>query len=132
MTPHPNDHCVNGDRGQRKAATEQEVLAVQAAAVAAVLATCIPAANVPPGAIVLPGMMTPEFQFDAATRTRLLPIVADINAMLGADSDPWAVASWWITPDSYLGGKAPADLVEDVGQRRALRMAARRELAPIF
>ncbi|MFD3889951.1 hypothetical protein [Streptomyces microflavus] len=47
----------------------------------------------------------PAFQFDAAGRPH--PIVLEINKLLGADSDPWGTADWWLGTHPLLG-KAPA------------------------
>ncbi|RJQ55069.1 MAG: hypothetical protein C4521_03125 [Actinobacteria bacterium] len=54
----------------------------------------------------------PAFQFDA-DRGRIRPEVARINRLLGAGSDPWGAASWWISPNAMLGGKAPKELIGD-------------------
>jgi hypothetical protein len=121
---------MSSNRREREAAAEQKVRSVRAAAEAVVLATCVRIEDRQPGALVLSNMMAPKFQFDAAGR--LLPVVAEINTMIEADSDPWAAASWWISADSYLGGRAPADLVGSDDKHRELRIAARRFLAPIY
>lgn len=52
----------------------------------------------------------PAFQFDTAA-ARVRPIVAETNRKLDAKHDPWAVASWWLTPSAWLADDAsPADL----------------------
>ena len=71
----------------------------------------------------------PAFQFDRP-RNRIWPIVAEINGLLDAQQEPWAVASFWFTHDSSLGAR-PADLVGDAHAATALQQAAMRELAPI-
>lgn len=110
-------------------ATDDDVRSVQAAAEAEVLSTCIQIEDRQRGCLVLPGMMAPQFQFDAAGR--LLPIVSEINALIEADDDAWAAASWWISIDSHLGGRRPADLVMGNEEQLAeLHAAARRYLAP--
>lgn len=60
------------------------------------------------------GPLYPAFQFEPDTpraRARVAPVVATINAFLGANVDPWGVASWWVSPNARLGGRAPMDLV---------------------
>ncbi|MFI0486632.1 hypothetical protein [Actinomadura sp. 9N215] len=42
----------------------------------------------------------PAFQFDADGRP--LPVVLRINEILGARTDPWGVASWWLDPNARL------------------------------
>lgn len=71
----------------------------------------------------------PAFQVNPA-RGEVWPIVAEINRTLGAVDNPWAAASFWFTPDSYLG-RAPADLVSEPLRAGDLRLAAQRALAPI-
>lgn len=72
----------------------------------------------------------PAFQFNEG-RKEVWPIVAEINALLGAAEHPWAVASFWFSPDAHLGGTRPADLVADPARADDIRQAARRELAPV-
>ncbi|MGW6693847.1 hypothetical protein ACWF62_08730 [Rhodococcus sp. NPDC054953] len=63
----------------------------------------------------------PAFQFDAA-RKRVLPIVAEINARLGAKDDPWGVASWWLTPTAFADDpRPPAELAAAGGHDQDLR-----------
>src|SRR5690606_23741460 len=58
----------------------------------------------------------PSFQFDESGAPR--PVVLQINAMLGADTDPWGTASWWLednarledAPSRLLGRMADEDL----------------------
>jgi hypothetical protein len=53
----------------------------------------------------------PAFQFDVTSR-ELWPVVADVNVSLHAAEDPWAVASWWVSPHGRLPeGVAPKDLL---------------------
>ncbi|WP_238586275.1 hypothetical protein [Rhodococcus rhodochrous] len=55
----------------------------------------------------------PAFQFDETTASVRDP-VATVNAMLGAATDPWGVASWWLTPSPRLpDDQSPADLAVD-------------------
>jgi hypothetical protein len=73
--------------------------------------------------------LVPAFQIDRGRR-ELWPIVVEVNRLLGAADDPWAVASWWFTPDPHLG-QPPAELVSDSARANDVRVAARRELAPV-
>jgi hypothetical protein len=75
------------------------------------------------------GYVFPVFQVHAS-RKEIWPIVAELNRLLGAVEDPWAVASWWFTRDSRLGA-APYTLVDEPGRADDLRLAAARELAPV-
>ncbi|MER7585253.1 hypothetical protein [Kitasatospora sp. NPDC097691] len=43
----------------------------------------------------------PAFQFAEAATPRL--VVLDVNALLGADRDPWGVTDWWLSGDALLG-----------------------------
>lgn len=52
----------------------------------------------------------PAFQFDEDSH-EVTPIVAYANMRLGAASDPWGVASWWITPSELFDGWSPLDLL---------------------
>ena len=68
----------------------------------------------------------PAFQFDHA-RARLRPVVAEINRRLGAASDPWGVASWWLAPSVWRDDDvSPADLVAK-GDEEAVRALAAAE-----
>ncbi len=60
----------------------------------------------------------PSFQFDFE-RQRIFPTVVDVNRLLGAADDPWGVASWWFSTDSWLKSARPADLVGDTRKYRA-------------
>lgn len=71
----------------------------------------------------------PSFQFNEG-RQEIWPVVAEVNTVLDASAEPWAVASFWFTPDAYLGAR-PADLVADPARADDIRQAARRELAPV-
>ena len=51
------------------------------------------------------GYLYPAFQFDD-----VFPEVLTVNARLGASSDPWGVASWWLSTHDALRDR-PADLV---------------------
>lgn len=75
------------------------------------------------------GYVFPLFQVHAS-RKELWPIVVELNRLLGAVDDPWAVASWWFTRDSRLGAE-PYALVGEPARADDLRLAAARELAPV-
>jgi hypothetical protein len=68
------------------------------------------------------------FQFDA-DRHEVFPEAVMINERLEAASDPWGVASWWISANDRLGAP-PADLL---GTERTTDLvdAADAELEPI-
>jgi len=71
----------------------------------------------------------PAFQFDLSKR-RLHPEVEAANRALGAERDPWGVASWWISPNQRLDGDRPMDLV-GTDRSRDLMPAASALLEPI-
>ncbi|HEY8869201.1 MAG TPA: hypothetical protein VIM30_07395 [Candidatus Limnocylindrales bacterium] len=71
----------------------------------------------------------PAFQFNEG-RKEVWPIAAEVNILLGASEQPWAVASFWFSPDAHLGAR-PADVVADPARADDIRQAARRELAPV-
>ena len=54
-------------------------------------------------------MSLPAFQFTRAGEPKQL--VLRINELLGADTDPWGVADWWLCPNVWLAG-TPADLLD--------------------
>ncbi|HVS65103.1 MAG TPA: hypothetical protein VMT85_16555 [Thermoanaerobaculia bacterium] len=56
------------------------------------------------------GYVFPAFQFDLPKR-RIRPEVEAVNQAFDAATDPWGVASWWISPNGRLGGDRPMDLV---------------------
>ena len=55
------------------------------------------------------GFVYPAFQFDPERRDAF-PEVRAVNQRLSAASDPWGVASWWISRHARLGAR-PVDLV---------------------
>ncbi|WP_328876693.1 hypothetical protein OHT76_34325 [Streptomyces sp. NBC_00287] len=69
----------------------------------------------------------PLFQFEAGT----LPwrIVPEVNSVLGAETDPWGAADWWLSRTTWWDG-APAELLgrgrdaELLGAARALAAVA--------
>lgn len=60
------------------------------------------------------GYLYPAFQFDPERRD-VFPEVRAVNERLGAASDPWGVASWWISRHARLSARP----VELVGTKRA-------------
>lgn len=69
----------------------------------------------------------PVFQFDH--NLDVLPIVAEINQMLGAASEPTATASWWATPHAKLDGHAPYALAGKPEAAGRLRRAVEASLS---
>ena len=55
------------------------------------------------------GYLYPAFQFDAQRRD-VFPEVRVVNERLEAASDPWGVASWWISRHDRLGAR-PVELI---------------------
>ncbi|MFJ3876187.1 hypothetical protein ACIPW5_01855 [Streptomyces sp. NPDC090077] len=62
----------------------------------------------------------PAFQFTADGRVR--PTVARVNALLGADDDPWGTADWWLSPNAWLG-PAPVTLLDTPDEQRLVDAA---------
>ena len=55
----------------------------------------------------------PEFQFDR-DRMAVHDVVKDVAKLLSADTDPWGVLSWWVSPNARLPGhQTPRDLLQD-------------------
>jgi hypothetical protein len=50
----------------------------------------------------------PRFQFDPTERP--IPLVLRINHLLDAETDPWGVSDWWLSPNPWLCG-VPAELL---------------------
>lgn len=67
----------------------------------------------------------PRFQFDEETAT-VWPAARQANVLLDASIDPWGAASWWVTPDGTIGGRAPKDLL---GSEDDVLVALARDLA---
>jgi hypothetical protein len=77
-------------------------------------------------AVALPtsrGARFPAFQFDE--RGGLYRIVAEINALLDSDGDPWGVADWWLSPNPRLGVRPSALIAGGEEAQERLRRAAR-------
>ena len=55
------------------------------------------------------GYLYPAFQFDPRRRDVFTEVRA-VNERLEAASDPWGVASWWVSRHARLGAR-PVDLV---------------------
>ncbi len=74
--------------------------------------------------IRLPGTgqrnLLPAFQF--AVGGQPVPVVAAVNRLLDAQSDPWGVADWWLGENAWLGG-VPADLIGKVADSDLMRAA---------
>lgn len=70
-------------------------------------------------------MRLPSFQFGVAGQP--IPVVATINRLLGADTDPQGVADWWLGTNAWLNA-IPAELIGKV-KDELLVLAARAELA---
>jgi hypothetical protein len=64
----------------------------------------------------------PAFQFDLARR-HVPAVVAEVNRLLDAAGDPWGVASWWISDNPRLGGRAPRDLIGEPDESDLLVLA---------
>ncbi|MEU9714249.1 hypothetical protein [Streptomyces sp. NPDC047976] len=62
----------------------------------------------------------PAFQFTPDGRVR--PTVAAVNALLGADDDPWGAADWWLSPNAWLG-PAPVTLLGTPDEQRLVAAA---------
>ena len=71
----------------------------------------------------------PVFQFDLM-RSTVHAAVRRVNKLLDARSDPWGVASWWITPREGLNGRRPADLVGTADEHQ-IEALADAELEPL-
>ncbi|TXS52608.1 hypothetical protein EAO77_20385 [Streptomyces sp. t39] len=80
-----------------------------------------------PRLIVLTGVdgvrRAPAFQYEAGSMP--WPVVLDVNALIGADRDPWGAADWWLSANAWTG-TTPAGLLgrardpELLGAARAL------------
>lgn len=62
----------------------------------------------------------PAFQFGADGRP--VPVVLAVNELLGASTDPWGVADWWLGENAWLGA-VPADLIGRVADATLLAAA---------
>jgi hypothetical protein len=65
----------------------------------------------------------PAFKIDVHMR-RVDPVVKAVNRTLGANEDPWGVASWWLSPNDRLAGRRPRDVLEDAVERERLPVIA--------
>ena len=74
--------------------------------------------------------LIPAFQVDLERRM-VRPGVREVNMVLGADGDPWGVASWWVSGNGRLAGKSPADVVRDASRAPDVVRAARAVTAPV-
>jgi len=69
----------------------------------------------------------PAFQFDGSGRPLL--VVAEIIAELGEQMDPWSLALWFISNNSYLRGARPVDVLDS--DPAPVLLAAKRAAEPI-
>lgn len=53
----------------------------------------------------------PAFQFDADGRPR--PVIKKVLEVLPDNRTPWQVAFWFVSSNSWLGGPAPSDRLDD-------------------
>ena len=53
----------------------------------------------------------PTFQFDADGRP--LPLIKKVLEVLPASRTPWQTAFWFVSSNSWLGGPAPRELLDD-------------------
>ena len=68
----------------------------------------------------------PEFQFDLEEpfkEHRLDFYAIYINGLMAAVENPWGVAAWWIDPNGYLNGGAPAEYLYTSRQEDVVRAA---------
>lgn len=72
----------------------------------------------------------PAFQFDFE-RSRIVPVVSEVNRLLGAAEDPWGVASWWFSPNGWLHSDRPADHLCDEQAALQVLQAAQAVVAPL-
>jgi hypothetical protein len=64
----------------------------------------------------------PAFQFDPE-RHAVRDAAAAANQLLGAATDPWGVASWWISPNARLNNSAPYQLLSQDRGDDVIRLA---------
>ncbi len=67
----------------------------------------------------------PLYALDPAEGYRPRPIVADLLRLLGSSKDPWSMAFWFGSVNSYLDGNRPQDVLS--GSAEPLLRAARAE-----
>jgi hypothetical protein len=67
------------------------------------------------------GLVYPRFQFDRVHRC-LHRVVVLVNIWLGAGTDPFTVAAWWVRP--RVGDWRPCDLVGTLDEDLVLELAA--------
>lgn len=63
--------------------------------------------------ITLPsgGVVWPKFQYDPESGSEIFDAVRRTNEALSAAEDPIGAAAWWLTPNRWLDGSLPADLL---------------------
>ena len=71
--------------------------------------------EVPNGTLTLVGMNStpvyPLFPFRENHPYMLHSVVADVCLLLEQDEDPLGAASWWFSPNSWLGNATPRELL---------------------
>ncbi|MGZ4665609.1 MAG: hypothetical protein ACXV5Q_11350 [Frankiaceae bacterium] len=67
------------------------------------------------------GLAYPQFQFDLAHRC-VHRVVGLVNIWLGAGTDPFTAAAWWVRP--RVGDRRPCDLVGTLDEDLVLELAA--------
>lgn len=72
----------------------------------------------------------PAFQIDRDAH-RVDPVVQRVNRLLGADEDPWGVASWWLSPSGRLRGRPPRDCLDAPELRERLPEIAEALVEPL-
>lgn len=55
----------------------------------------------------------PRFQFDYDRHT-IRPVVAEVNRLLLASSDPWGALAWWLAEQPRWGRRRPVDHPDDM------------------
>ncbi len=75
-------------------------------------------------------VLYPAFQFRSdATRE----LVEEINALLEAQDDPWAVASWWFAPNPWTEDQAmPIELLDNPSRHDELFSLAQGEASEVL
>ena len=67
----------------------------------------------------------PEYALDEAYRP--LPVVKAVLALLGQRKTPWGLAIWFGTPNSWLGGRKPGDVLSSMPNQVLLAAQAEAE-----
>ncbi len=67
--------------------------------------------------------LVPRFQLDDAGEVRP-ELLAVLEPLLAAGTDPWLVWSWLTTPAALLGGAVPHEAARDADERPLVEHAA--------